>query len=1218
MRTRFFWLVLALLLACGDGDAASTAPRLQAQPQPREFTVADGLPSSTIRAITEDRFGYLWFASTDGLARYDGRGFRIWRTEHGLRDNGLWSLHVDASNQLWVGTNDAGLVVLSADRRHFRYYDRKSYPQIGSNTVWAITSTADGAIWFGTSNAGLYRLAPDGSIRGFLPEADNPRSLPSRAVGQLAVTGDGQLWVGTQNGVARWTGVDFERIDTDKLPSRLINSLTVDRDGALWIGTTAGLVVRDAEGHIAPPLLHAEQDPAALHLLAQDSRGDLWLDTLLGLGWSHDGSNVANVPLFGSVDRGLVRPSWSVGYEDREGGLWFGSLDFGLWHLPANWRQFIQIPAEPNNPQALHNPRVTSMAGSSSDGLWLVGTRGDLDHLDPRSGRIEHHLGRAAGNTWLRAVAEDTQGRVWLGSYHLLLRYDPRSGELRRWEHDDADDPATPGTISQIVPCQQDLIWVRSGEGGLQARRADGHVLWSAPPGSEAVGTGLVLSMLCGPDDRIWLGTDAGLARWNTQAQRFDPVPGSPRLPVHALRFSDDGVLWVGHTGALGLYQWQDRQLRLLDRIDADNEFPALTPNGLVIDSQGVAWVSSARGLLRVDPASRAVRLYSVHDGLRSQEFAPATLGSTSRGQVYAATGYGVVLMDPAALLPPSRRPALVVERVTARDGDSLKDLTHLTPLVIGAGMRDVQVTARLLSFADSAANLYRFRLDGYDPDWVEVGASGERMFSRLRSGNHRLLLQARTADNLWSPVQELRFRVQPPWWASTVGIVIYVLLGGLLVVAGLAMYRRRVQRASELALAHRTQELAEQASLAKTRFLANLGHEVRTPLTGVLGMSELLLASPLEGRERGYARSIQQAGEHLLRLVNDALDLARIEAGKLELQQNPVDLRALIDQVVELMAPLARNKGLAFELDCRLPARLSVTGDAVRLRQIMLNLLGNAIKFTAAGKVGLQVSVGARYNGLSIAVHDSGPGIADAQKQRLFQRFEQAEGARTAERYGGSGLGLAICHELAVAMGGGISVDSQPGHGAHFRVELPLPWQQLPAQPAPAPVAASGPPRSGLSILLVEDEATIAEVVSGLLQARGHQVVHAGHALAALAELAGSDFDIALLDLDLPGLDGLSLARQIRAMGHYLPLLAVTARADAEAQQQALDSGCNGFLRKPVTGQLLDDAIVAACAACAAPAEAEPGLATDPDRSVAAGEPAQPGAAGSGMSSPG
>jgi CheY-like chemotaxis protein len=271
-------------------------------------------------------------------------------------------------------------------------------------------------------------------------------------------------------------------------------------------------------------------------------------------------------------------------------------------------------------------------------------------------------------------------------------------------------------------------------------------------------------------------------------------------------------------------------------------------------------------------------------------------------------------------------------------------------------------------------------------------------------------------------------------------------------------------------------------------------------------------------------------------------------------------------------MKPLAQQRGLAFNerIDADVPS--VVRGDAVRIRQILLNLLGNAIKFTEHGSVGLHIAaLGAQD--VRFEVSDTGPGLNAEQASRLFRRFEQAD-ARTSARYGGSGLGLAISQELAAAMEGHIEVESTPGRGTRFIVTLPLPRADpLPGTAGSAVTPTPGASR-GLEVLLVEDDPTVAEVMVGLLGAQGHHVVHVAHGLAALARVAGGRFDLALLDLDLPGLDGLALARQLRAQGFSAPLLAVTARADADAEPLARAAGFDGFLRKPLTGGLLLAAI--------------------------------------------
>ena len=1144
-------------------------------PTPRQLTVFDGLPSNTVNRMAEDGYGYLWIATNDGLARYDGRNYRVWRAEDGLRDNHVWAVHVDARNQLWIGTENAGLAMMSADRRELRFFDRASHPLIGSNTVWSITSTADGTVWFGTYEGGLHRLDRDGTITRFMPERGNRRSLPSASVTQLATTRDGSLWVGTQAGLARWTGQDFERLSSPNLPPQIINGLTAEIDGSLWIGTNGGVVVRRPDGRIEPAPWKVSPGDQVLGMMLRDEQGGYWLDTRSGLGRAYD-NQFQQVPLYSAVARGQVRPNWTGAYEDREGGIWLASTNGGLWHLLPRWWQFSVLSRLEDDPGSLRNAYVLGMSAAADGGVWAVGTHGALDKFDPVSGAVSQFRGFVDGTQWLQSVQEDAQGRVWIGSSSALLRYDPKDASIRRWGADAAVDAAMGGQIESLALCDGGRLW-SAAPSGLQQRDLDGHVLHRIPAGHAGLAAGqLSLDLLCGNRDNLWVATNQGMLQWIPAQSRFAPVPGAPSGAIHAMARGDDESVWLSEEGRLSQYRWQGGRLLLQAVIGRGAGYPEVSATGLEVDAQGVVWAATARGLIRVDPRMGNVRLYGVHDGLPSQEFRRSTLIRTASGRIAGGTPAGVVVFDPRQVRPSNRRAPLVIERVEVRRGDRVADLTHLTPLEIADADRDLRIVARLLSFADSSSNSYRYRLAGYDPDWVEVGPAGERVFSRLPPGRYRLEVQARSADQVWSRVQSLEFRVQPPWWRSLSGLLVLTSLALLLLSLFAWLYRRRLQRRHAYQLALHKQELAEQASAAKTRFLANLGHEVRTPMTGVLGMSELLLGSALDPQQRSWTASIRHAGEHLLHLVNDALDLARIESGRLQLQAQPFDVHNVVEDVCALMMALAEQKQLRFVVDNQLPAGLGSVGDAVRVRQILLNLLGNAVKFTSHGEVRLKVSTLSADRGLYFEVSDTGPGISSDQQQRLFRRFEQADGARTAAQYGGSGLGLAICRELALAMQGQIGVESQLGVGTCFSVTLPLPLH-IAATMAGNVVAGAGLHLPPLRILLVEDDATVAAVIIGLLGARGHHMVHAEHALAALREVSEMAFDVLLVDLDLPGLGGIELIGHLHNQGYEMPMIAVTARTDPGIEQQVRDAGFSGFLRKPVTGDLLVEAIARA-----------------------------------------
>lgn len=1163
------WLcLLCLLLQAAVAGAA--VPQL---PQPRQVSVFDGLPSNRVNALDEDRQGYLWIATRDGLARYDGVGFRIWRVGEGLRDNFVWSVYVDARDRVWIGTGTAGLAMLDVDREHFTWYDRASQPEMASNDIWSINGTPDGDIWFGSADSGLYRLSPGGRVQRYRHDAADPSSLPSDGVSHLEVDErDGSLWVGTKGGVARWTGTGFERLPADRLGSQMVDSMAIDDEGSVWMGIHGAGVVRHADGRIEPiPWTDPVLGGRALSMLLEDSRGARWLDTRSGLAWVQ-GEHVGNVPLYSTTSRGLVRPAWSTAYEDREGGLWFASSGSGLWYLPANWRNFTVLQRRFGDPSTVGNSFVYGVAPSvlGDDGLWLVGSGGALDHLDPETGAVDGRLAGACGALFITGVIQARDHGVWLGCQDMLVRFDPDTGDIRSWHADGSADAAPPGRISQFVEQADGTLWLASYQ-SIQVRAADGRVLETINRGD---GRGLPLRaqvehLVLAPDGGIWVGTTEGVFAWNDGEQRLEPLPGAPVSAVHGIAIDGD-MVWLAGPGELSSHAWDGASLRRETTVGPEEGLPLVAPGGVMVDDSGVVWLTTVRGLVRYDPAGGSVRVYGVRDGLPSHEFSEFPFAKSARGYIAAGTADGLLLFHPGLVQWSETTPTLAIESVDLRRGDERIVLSPQGELALRHDDRDLRVVARLLSFTDAHAHRYRFRLDGYDTGWVDNGAAGERVFARLTPGPYRLHVQARTADDEWTPVQILQLRVQPPWWQTPPAVALLAILGALALLWGAHAYRARLKRRHAWQLHQEKRELAEQASLAKTRFLATLGHEVRTPMTGVLGMSELLLGTELDARQRGYADAIRRAGDHLMRLVNDALDLARIEAGKLELVVQPFDLVALLGGVEEMVAPIARQRGLTFlsHVDAGTPRW--VLGDAGRVRQVLLNLLGNAVKFTEAGSISLQAAPIAG-GGIRLVVADTGPGLSEEQQAHLFRRFEQADGARTAARYGGSGLGLAICQELAVAMGGRIELDSTPGQGTDFTVDLPL--REVDAPPEGLPTGTVAPAPGGavpLSLLLVEDDVTVAEVVTGLLRAQGHAVTHVPHGLAALAATAGEDFDMALLDLDLPGITGLALAGQLRARGFTRPLVAITARADADAEPVARGAGFDGFLRKPVTGAML------------------------------------------------
>jgi len=1157
------WLLCACALA-----AVPERPRL------RIVGATQGLPSTEIKALARDRAGYLWIATADGLARYDGLGMRVWRHQpgdpQGLPGNNVQALMVGSDDRVWVATEGGGISVLDAQRQAFTHYRKATRPELGSDDIWSFASQGD-VVWFGTYDGGLHRMDLKGRIRRYTMAQDG---LPSDTVLALAVDAGGVLWIGTDAGLARLQGDRIERVrlpGTDAAP--LVYSLTVQAEG-LWVGTAAGVWRHDAGGEWSQPDWSPMfQRPNAMNAISHDRNGASWIASQRGL-WRQQGADPPVPVRLGGPD--IPRPINALQL-DPDGALWTPVAGLGLGYLRPDWRQLAQFSGVADG---LQGAMYRALAPSHGGGFWLGGYNGVVQRLAADGGidgLDEDSVERLRGIKVL-AIAEDRDGRLWLGHRNGLIRIG-NDGAIDEWGVGDVRDAAPGGQVDQLRIAADGSLWLSAPGGGVQQRDpASGRVLRDIPAdAAHGLGSGDIETLMLAPQGEVWVAGSDGVAVLDAARGGFRHMPALGGERVYALAFDGDGMLWLQRQSGLAQYRRSSTGWQAGVQVDTAHGMPAVGAAGIQVDRRHRVWLSTPRGLYRYDPRSRNMRRHGMRDGATSQEFLDHALAMSAQGVLAAATADGgIVLVDTTLADPAPAVPSLRFDRLSVRRNGDWRDVPLHDGFRLGRDDREFRIRARLLSFNDPDSNRYWSKLDGFDQGWIALGASGDRVFTGLAPGLYTVRIRARDAAGNAAKEQQLTFAVPPPWWRSWWAQALSALLA-LSAVAAIAMsYRARLKRRHAMQLTEAKRALAEQASEAKSRFLATLGHEVRTPMTGVLGMSELLRGSRLDDRQRSQVDAIHRAGQHLLRLVDDALDLARIEAGKLELANADFALRPLLDEVAGLMAPVAERKGLAFVEHVDADAAQALHGDRTRLQQILLNLLGNAIKFTEAGHVALETAALAPQ-GIRFVVADSGPGLSPEQQSRLFRRFEQAEGARTASRYGGSGLGLAISQELAAAMGGRIVVESAPGQGSRFIVELPLAHAGTALPVAAAQPTSRGDATEALRLLLVEDDPIVAEVMLGLLREQGHAVVHAAHGLAALSEVATQRFDAALLDLDLPGLDGIALARMLRAQGVAVPLLAVTARSDAEAEIHARAAGFDDFLRKPVSGAALSEALAAA-----------------------------------------
>ena len=1048
-------VVLATSLAaahpCGG---AGIDPLSLARPSVRTFTERDGLPQATVHAVAFDREGYLWVGTQDGAARFDGRSWTTVDLPGKAVSSFVRTVLTTRDGSVWFGKEEGGIVRLRAGKADA--FDRSE--GLPAGRVNHLLEAEDGTVWAATHGGGVARFTG----AGFLGVSDG---LPDLRVWRLLERrgGDGRprLLAACEGGIAeleddgRWRAIDLGF----PLAGVSVNSLLRTGEGsaaALWVGTFGAGVFRLREGRVERygpsrglagrlvTSLAATRGPDGEPVVWAGTR-DAGVFRLAGEGFEPLRAGPALDEVY------TLAPGSGV----NSGTLWVGTRLAGLSRVQdAPWAAFDRATGLPGE-QVFAFLEEAGPGGGTA--VWLGTSSGAAVVEDGRLLRQGPESGLPAFQVRSLATLPAAGGRheVWasLAGAGLWRRDGARWRPVEARPVFRSDDAGV--LLADADDAGRPLLWVGSERSGL-GRFAGGR--WKAWSVAEGLPAESVLSLLAtsGPKGRtLWVGTrGGGLAEivGDRVVAVHDRRTGLPNNHVLALAevTAPGGAreLWAGTRGGVAR-----RPLEAPGSgwtVLSEESVPAL-PNNNVFTiaalSGGDVFLGTNRGVARLRRKSAAaegleVLVYGTNEGLPGGACNQGSLVD-ARGRVWIATSAGAAVFDPARAAPRPRGPQpLVVERVEVEG--VARPLYG--PLRIAPKERTVAFEAALLAFHGESQIRYRTQLEGWEAAPTDWTASPRREFTNLHPGGYVFRVWGRDADGVESGPVEVPFEVAAPWWRHPVVLVLGALL---LAAAGLAALRVREaalhRRARELEglVQLRTRELseardaAEAATESKSRFLAHMSHEVRTPLNAIVGYSDLLSE---ELRDRGLddllpdLEKIRRAAGHQLSVVSEALDLSKIEAGKAELHLTEFDAGRLVREALEMVEPLAKkghNRLAAAGLD----GLGTVRSDEAKLRQVLLNLLGNAARFTERGTISVEAE--RTETRLAIRVRDTGVGMTPEQLGRVFTPYAQG-GAGTSARYGGTGLGLVISRGYCELMRGTLEVESEPGRGSVFTVRLP------------------------------------------------------------------------------------------------------------------------------------------------------------------------------------
>jgi signal transduction histidine kinase/ligand-binding sensor domain-containing protein/ActR/RegA family two-component response regulator len=1230
-------LTLTALLA-GTPGAAAQARIASATARFDQLGVQDGLSQSVVRAVFQDRRGFIWIGTQDGLDRFDG--YHVTVIDHDADNaNSLPGSVINAIAEttgaggaiLWVGTS-RGLAAYDVTHERFSRYTHhpRDENSLSADSVTALLTDSRGHVWVGTP-AGLDRLDP--ATRTFTRYSTRTAGIAA-PVNALVEDAAGAIWVGTADGLFRSapTGdaVRFAHLpgDPQSLASNAVRALHIDRSGRLWIGTDGGGLDRlDAAAKVTGPatarfIHHVHSGDSAsltgdtITSVLEGSDGSMWAG-IWGGGLNHlitDSAGITRVTAYrhdASDPRSLAGDDVSVLRQDRSGALWVGTEGAGLSRFdPLGTTRFTHYRHEPNDPASLSDDRVYALLVDRDRNTWVGTYGGGVNRMRRGAHGFETiTTARGLSDDRVTALAEAHDGAIWVATLAGLNRVPRGRDEVTRFRADGRSGSLTADRVNALLVDRNGDVWAGTSNGLDRFNPAAGtfDVFHGDAGRSDALPSGTIQSLFEDRRGRFWVGTDQGvhvLDRLTGSVIRISaqfPALAALQGPITAITESKDGDIWVAAAeGGIVRIKWPEGQ-EVTARVYARREgLPNDRVYAIVPDASGRLWVTTDKGLARLDPATDGIVRFDATSGLQADEFRSGAFFDAASGQMLLGGVNGFNVFRPADLQPAAFMPPLVLTGFTILNqpvpvGESSPLRTRITDaaaVTLGPEAPVFSVEFAALDYVAPQRLRYAYMLEGFDRDWNVTDASRRfATYTNLSPGRYTLKVRATNRDDVWSMTPaSLTIIILPPWWMTWWFRILAV--AGVL-AAAVGIHRRRLhvvevqRRGLEEMVARRTGELrtqkdratraraaAEQANAAKSLFLANVSHEIRTPLNAVVGLAEALNETRLDPSQRDYVRGLHAAGETLAELITDILDLAKIEAGRMELTGESFDLAELLEATMRMVRVRADEKGLAVVCDVAPDVPRTVRGDRRALSRVLLNLLANAVKFTSAGSVSLFARRSPKDGTLVFVVRDTGIGIPQESQAGIFDNFTQAD-ASISTRFGGTGLGLAIARQFVALMGGTIWVESEPGSGSSFAFTAVLPA----ADAAAARVDEAARDSRPLRILLVDDAATNRMVLLAFFEHSPHRIEIAESAAAAIEMVSQREYDLVLMDVNMPGMDGHEATRRIRAWEAEhgrprVPIIALTAHAFAHDIENSLRAGCDAHLTKPVRKAVLFDAL--------------------------------------------
>lgn len=1198
------------------------------------FNVDHGLSQNHVFTIYSDSKGLLWIATQDGLNLYDGYSFKVFRHEPG-NENSLPDYAVNAicesdTGIFWIGTREglSRFDLRSGNFTHFTH-NKDSSNSLIDNHIWVIVKDNENTLWIGTKD-GLSNFNPlTNKFTNYKSGNDLSNTISNNYI-FTAVKDDENIWFGGWGGIDRYN-LKEKKFYNYKLNPNNSESISENgvidlhiQDNVLWIASYSGFYSMDlsdvsGENYLIKKIKLDEDPDLSVRSLCGSYDGKIWIGTIkkgIFLFDPHSGVKIN----YRKSNRtgGLSDDHINALFEDENKILWIGTFSTGLNKFNRSSERFETLTLP--NRQSGENHSVSSLLEDKFGNLWIGTKSGDIFKVSNRLSSkavytnytTEKNLKIYYSQLEIKSLLEDKNGIIWVGSFGGgIYLIDPKTGRVERIVQDKKNPHSLSNNfIHSIIQSRDGSIWIGTGAGGLNKYDPEKKIFTQYIYDAKNKNTisSNEISAVC-EDSKgfIWAGTTTkGLNRINPATNEIETfshiasdVTSISSNRINCLFIDKKQNMWIGTFGG-GLNKWIS-ETNSFEHFTSKDGLPSNIINSIVEDKFGNLWISTDKGLSLFRVSEKTFKNYDVDDGLQGNEFLQSSgISSTYDGKIYFGGVNGLNFFDPQKLYEKSKPAKLtftdfkIFNRsvIPGKDSPLETNILYAKEIYLSHDQNFFTIEYAALDFTNPDKTQYAYKLEGFNDEWITAGKQRFATFTNLDPGEYLLRVKSTNSEGDWNDGITLKVIILPPWWQTWWAYILYTIF----IVSILYSFRqyemKRVKLRNELKLKEFESKKLQEVDQLKSHFFANISHEFRTPLTLILGLIQKFEMKTFDKTALEDYGIMKRNALRLLQLINQLLELSKIESGNAKLSATESDIVAFVKRIFASFASYAEQKNIRLifnnkPINTETSERIMLYFDKDKMDKIISNLISNAVKYTPDGNE-IEVKITAQNDFVIIKVINTGVTISQADIIHLFDRYYKVH---SAERglFEGTGLGLALVKELVELHKGHITVTSEYDV-TEFGVSIPLGKAHLNADEIvetsaevdkildSIDISGSESIRSYTIhdenetvevekdlILIVEDHNDLRKFIKDNLS-ENYNIIESSNGKDGLAIAIDKIPDLIISDIMMPEMDGYTFCRNIKLneKTNHIPIILLTAKASTQDKLEGLELGADDYLIKP------------------------------------------------------